>query len=447
MFDRIIKEELISRLKRKDRKPIVLRGARQVGKTTLVRMIASQFEQYIELNLEKSEDKKIFSITSDIKELIKAIFFYKDKSMKKETLIFIDEIQNSIEAVKQLRFFYEETKNLYVVSAGSLLETLVKKNISFPVGRVEYLYVYPFGFYEFLKAKYPETIKFYEKIPINKITHEKFLKIFYEYAFVGGMPEVVKNYVENEDFKELKYTYDSLINGFKDDIEKYERNRRKIGLLRFIIDNAFREAGGRIKFSKFGGSNYKSNEISETFRMLEKAFLLKLVYPVTDTKLPTIGNYRKSPKLMLLDNGLVNFVSNYHQLFFEKKNLIEINSGRLAEQIVFQELRLILNREYSDVFFWVREKKQSTAEVDFVLPHRGLLIPIEVKGVKTGRMRSLHQFIDSSEHNFAIRVYTGKLNIHKAKTINGKEFWLLNLPIYLLPKIKEYIDYAFFNVK
>ena len=445
MLYRKTKEELLLRLKREERKPIVLRGARQVGKTTLVRMIASQFEQFIELNLEKSEDKKIFEIASDFKELVKAIFFYKGKSLKKETLIFIDEIQNSPEAIKQLRFFYEEGKNLYVVSAGSLLETLVKKNISFPVGRVEYLYVYPLGFYEFLKAKYPETIDFYEKVPIDEVTHEKFLKVFNEYALIGGMPEVVKNYIENEDLTEINHIYNSLITGFKDDIEKYENNKRRIGLLRFVIDNAFREAGGRIKFSKFGGSNYKSVEMSETFRILEKAFLLKLVYPVTDTELPTIGNYKKSPKLMLLDNGLVNFVSNYHQLFFEKKNILEINSGKLAEQIVFQELRLILKREYSDIFFWVREKKQSTAEVDFVLPYKGLLIPIEVKGGKTGRLRSLHQFIDLAEHNFAVRVYTGKLNVHKTRTIKGKEFYLLNLPIYLLPKIKEYLDSSFFK--
>jgi len=445
MLYRKTKEELLLRLKREERKPIVLRGARQVGKTTLVRMIASQFEQFIELNLEKSEDKKIFEITSDFKELVKAIFFYKGKSLKKETLIFIDEIQNSPEAIKQLRFFYEEGKNLYVVSAGSLLETLVKKNISFPVGRVEYLYVYPLGFYEFLKAKYPETIDFYEKVPIDEVTHEKFLKVFNEYALIGGMPEVVKNYIENEDLTEINHIYDSLITGFKDDIEKYENSKRRISLLRFVIDNAFREAGGRIKFSKFGGSNYKSVEMSETFRILEKAFLLKLVYPVTDTELPTIGNYKKSPKLMLLDNGLVNFVSNYHQLFFEKKNILEINSGKLAEQIVFQELRLILKREYSDIFFWVREKKQSTAEVDFVLPYKGLLIPIEVKGGKTGRLRSLHQFIDLAVHNFAVRVYTGKLNVRKTRTIKGKEFYLLNLPIYLLPKIKEYLDSSFFK--
>ena len=441
MIKRIIYKELLNWKNKEDRKPLIIRGARQVGKTTLIRMFSSEFEQYIELNLDKKEDLELFERKLSFEDLIKAIFLHKNLTQKKRTLIFIDEIQNSKEAIKQLRYFYEERKDLYVLAAGSLLENLINKSITFPVGRVEYLYMYPLCFYEFLNAKYPEILDIYNNIPFESFAHQKFLKIFNEYSIIGGMPEVVKNYLDNNDIVELNNIYNSLIIGYKDDIEKYERNERKKRLLRFVIDNIFREAGNRIKFSKFGKSKYKSVDISESFTILEKVFLIKLLYPTTGFQVPAIPDLRKSPKLMLLDNGLVNFVSGFQKSLIGEYDILKIAGGKLAEQIVYQELRLIMNHYFSDVLFWVREKKQSNAEVDFVFPFKNMLIPVEVKSAGTGRLRSLHQFINRAPHNIGVRIYSGEFSIERTKTVEGKDFFLLNLPIYLTSKLPEYLEY------
>lgn len=442
MFNRLAIEKLNKWANGTDRKPLVLRGARQVGKTTIVEIFSKNFEQYIYLNLELDEDKQVFEKSSDIQELTDAIFFLKNKTKKAEkTLLFIDEIQNSPKAVSWLRYFYENAKHLYVIAAGSLLETLIGNHISFPVGRVEYMPIRPFSFSEFVNALGEEqSLSILDQIPVPDYSHEKLLKSFRLYTLIGGMPEVIKNYVENKDINALSPIYDSLITSYKDDVEKYARSRIHANILRHTIEHAFREAGSRITYHGFGNSNYKSREMKEAFLTLEKALLLKLIFPLTSTKIPFQPNIKKSPKLQLLDTGLVNFAAGLQKEVFGSKILSDVYEGKIAEHIVGQELKALLNSITHDIHFWTREK-YSDAEVDFVYQYDNMIIPVEVKSVATGRLRSLHEFIDRTDHNYGVRVYAGMLKIEKSRTRAGKYFYLLNLPFYLVHKINEYLEW------
>ena len=441
MYKRKINNNLVLWSEKDNRKPLILRGARQVGKTTVVRNFAKEFDNYIELNLDIEEDKDIFEKKKSFEELVSAIFFFKQKSQQKQkTLIFIDEVQNSPEAVKQLRYFYEERPDLYVIAAGSLLETLIDKTFSFPVGRVEYMYMYPFSFEEFLWANNEsEYIKIFNQTPIPDYAQAVFKKLFSKYALIGGMPEIVSNYLKNKDVVLLSSIYQSLITSYSDDVEKYTNSDKSAKIIRFLIEKSFYEGGKRIKFSNFGNSNYKADDVKEAFLILEKALILNIVYPTTKLAPPVEANFRKSPKLILLDTGLMNFFADYQKELFNTSDISVAHNGLIAEHIVAQELKAYKDNYLHKIHFWVREKKQSNAEIDFIFQYEDMLIPIEVKTGKTGRLRSLHQFIDNCPHKYAVRIYSGKYSIQKTQTIAGKEYFLLNLPFFLISKIKDYI--------
>ncbi len=424
------------------RKPLVLRGARQVGKTTVVDIFAEDFDNYLYLNLEKPKELELFEKQFSVDTLLEAIFFIKNKSQKKgKTLLFIDEIQNSPKAVAFLRYFYEDAPEIYVIAAGSLLETLINRKINFPVGRVTYLRMHPVSFVEFLDAMNEKQSKLLlQKEEFPEYGHEKLLSLFYRYTLIGGMPEVIQKYRQNKDLTELNKIFDSLIISYLDDTEKYARNDTMVHVLRHTIEKSFSNAGQRIKFQHFGNSNYRSREIGEAFRTLEKAMLLQLVYPVTNVNLPINTNYKKSPRLQVLDTGLLNYSAGIQQDIFGTKQLSGVHEGIVTEHIVGQELLTLKDSPLYKLNFWTREKKDTNSEVDFIYQYKNIVLPIEVKTGKSGRLRSLHEYIDRSPHKFAIRIYSGLLSINKAKTIQGKEYFLLNLPLYLINRIEHYIE-------
>ncbi len=426
-----------------DRKPLILRGARQVGKTTLVSLFSKNFKNYLYYNLENTKDASVFSKTLDFEDLLNRIFY--EKNLKKElknTLLFIDEIQQVPEAIQQLRYFYEKTPQLCVIAAGSLLEMVLNKNVSFPVGRVNFLKILPFSFEEFLIAmKETSSVEALKQIPIPSFAHNKLTNLFYTYSLIGGMPDIVNKYVKTRDLIQLNSIYDNLILSYLDDVEKYAKNTTERKLIRFLIKNSFLYAGNRIKFIGFANSNYKSKEISETFATLEKTNLLKLIYPITQEKPPILPNYKKMPKLYLLDTGLVNYFAGIQQEIFQNKNILDVYKGKIAEHIVAQELAVVYPSLLKNIHFWVREKKQSSAEIDFIIPYKNKLIPVEVKSGKSGKLRSLHLFMDKTSHVFAVRIYNSNFSIIETKTITGKTFYLMNLPFYLTHKIEQYLDY------
>jgi len=443
MFQRTAIQHLKNWKNKTNRKPLVLRGARQVGKTTLVDLFSQEFDNYIKLNLEKKEDRILFEKIDNIKELKQSIFYsHNISSIKGKTLLFIDKIQNSPKAIKQLRYFYEEEKDLFVIAAGSLLETVINEKISFPVGRVEFYHLRPVSFIEFLLAiGEKQSIELINTIPLPVYAHFKLLKLFKTYTLLGGMPEIINTYIKHKDISALNSIYESLINSYIEDVEKYSKNNTQTQIIRFIIKQSFFEAGNRITFQNFGKSNYRSREVGEAFRTLEKTMILQLVYPTTNTNIPLQPDYKKSPKLQLFDTGLINHIAGTGQEFFTEEKITDIYKGKIAEHIAGQELISLSYSPLSKLVFWVRDKKNSQAEVDFVYLYKGLIIPIEVKAGKTGRLRSLFKFADDTSHSLCVRVYDGILYIQEEKTISGKNILLLNLPFYLINKIDLYLDF------
>ena len=310
MFKRELLQELEKWRLNPSRKPLVLRGARQVGKTTLVNQFSSQFEQYIYLNLDLPEDKEPFENFTSIENLIATLFFLKNKTLSKKskTLLFIDEIQEVPKALNTLRYFYELAPEISVIAAGSMLETLFDKNISFPIGRVEYKVIRPVSFPEFLAALGESTaLEQLLQVPLAPFAHSKLLSLFHTYALIGGMPEIVQHYVKNKDLIQLGPIYDSLLSGYMEDVEKYAKSNSQIIHIRHCIQNSFAQAANRIKFEGFGNGPYKSREMGEALRIIEKALLIHLIYPCTTASLPQLPDTKKSPRLQILDSGLMNY--------------------------------------------------------------------------------------------------------------------------------------------
>ena len=441
MFYRSILTELKKWKNRDNRKPLIIRGARQVGKTTAINLFSHEFDNYIYLNLELHRDREIFKENLDVHRLLQAILVHKNITLKPgSTLIFLDEIQNSPVAIKMLRYFYEELPEIYVIGAGSLLEVMLKENkTSFPAGRVEFLYIFPVSFHEFLIAKGEQTLlSVYEEIPVPEYAHRKLLDLFHEYTMIGGMPEIIKNHLEKKYITSLNSTYESLVRSYIDDCERYARNESQRQILRHCINTLPYEAGKRIKFQGFGRSNYRSREIGEALRLLEKAMLIYLIFPSTFQEFPLQPDYRKSPKLQFIDTGLINYYMGLQPEFFKYEDLHSFYKGIIAEHIVRQELIAKNTFRKKTPLFWVREKKQSSAEVDILIEHENIIIPAEVKSGKSGKLRSLHQFINKSNYPFAMRFYSGPFNIIETKTPEGKHFLLMNLPYYLAGKSDKY---------
>ena len=448
MFNRIIVNELDKWANKKNRKPLVLRGARQVGKTTVINQFAKNFEQYIYLNLELPSDSKPFQNFNNLENLVQTLFFLKDKEYAKrnKTLLFIDEIQEVPEAFNILRFFYEEMPEIHVIAAGSLLETIFNNQLKFPVGRVEFLVLHPVSFIEFLEAVGEvQALKQFNTIPLQSFAHDKLLNLFHTYALIGGLPEIIKEYVETKDITALGSIYDSLIASYLDDVEKYATNNSQVQVIRHVIKTSYFEANKRIKFQGFGKSGYGSKEVGEALRTLEKTFLLRLIYPTTSVKLPIVPELQKSPRLHLLDTGLINYMVGVQKEIIGTTDLNNVYNGTVIEHLVGQELLTGNFKALNSLNFWVREKNTSSAELDYVMVYDGKLIPIEVKSGKEGKLKSLHLFMEESSHNVAIRLYAGELSLTKVKTATGKMYHLLNLPYFLAAQLPKYLEW--FNQK
>jgi len=446
MYLRKIVTELLAWKQKSNRKPLILRGARQVGKTSVVRQFSTNYAQYIYLNLEKEEDASLFRNFKSIDQLVEAVFFIKnvDISQKENTLLFIDEIQEVPEAINFLRYFYEEYPKINVIAAGSLLETVLSQNIKIPVGRVEFKVLRPVNFEEFLGAMGEKAaLEMLNSAEVPAYAHDKLMQLFNTFTLIGGMPEVVKSYASEKDLGKLNIIYESLLIGYQNDFEKYAKNTSQIQILRHILKTIGSETGNRIKFQEFGNSNYGSREIGEALRTLEKAMLIQLVYPCVSTKFPVQMDFKKSPKLQFLDTGLFNKLAGIQKELLLASNVEAVYKGKVAEHIVGQEL---LNSSFSplnELKFWTKENKDSNAEVDYLFENNGLLLPIEVKLGASGRLRSLHSFIDQSVHNFGVRICSNSFNIENHKTISGKAYKLMNMPFYLTSKLSEYANRNF----
>lgn len=443
MFFRKIQRSLEQWSKSPNRKPLVLRGARQVGKTTAVRVFAKGFEVFANLNLELAADRALFKQGRTAKQVWEAIAFLKGiaNAPLDKTLLFIDEIQKSPEAVALLRYFHEEMPALRVIAAGSLLETMLDMHVSFPVGRVEFMLLHPVSFEEWLGARGEETaLQVYRNLPVPDYAQEKLEGLFRQYLLTGGMPEAVRDFAESGDLRVLDRIHESLIIAYLEDIEKYGVKERKIPVIRHVLQSAFTAIGSRFRYDGFGHSNYTSRDIKEAFAALQKAFLFQVIHPLTATTLPLIPNARKSPRLHALDTGLALYKAGMRKEMFSAVDVSAVFSGRIIEHAVGQELYAKSHSPLHTLNFWSRDKHQSSAEVDYALVSEGRLIPIEVKAGATGRLRSLHAFMDEAQHTTAVRLYGGDFRMEKAQTLQGKAYTLLNIPWYHAAMTPEYLE-------
>jgi hypothetical protein len=279
-----------------------------------------------------------------------------------------------------------------------------------------------------------------EKPEVPGFLHSQLLSLFKKYATIGGMPEVVNLYAQNNDITSLDRVYNSLIKSYSDDVDKYAASTAQVQYVQHVITNVFREGGTKVTFEKFGNSGYRSREMREAFRMVEKTMLIKLVYPCTSVKMPIKPNLGRKPRLHVLDTGLINHSLKIMGELVFNDDISETHLGIIAEHIVGQELLATGFSISNDLYSWTREKADSSAEVDYILPYKSKLIPIEVKSGSIGKLRSLHQFMENAPHAIVVRVYQGEYLVQKAKTISGKEFTLLNLPFYLVHRIERELD-------
>ncbi len=428
----------------KNRKPLILRGARQVGKTTLVTHFAKSYDFFISLNLEKPADKEFFTAYDDVNTIVESLFLSNNitPDQQKNTLLFIDEIQELPKAIQLLRYFFEEVPELHVVAAGSLLEFAMKDVESFPVGRVEFLYLYPLNFEEYLQAiDHSAAFKQITNVPVSPVAHKILLKLFHRYAIIGGMPEVVKRDIEDGNLANLPKVYESIWATYKDDVEKYTSNSTERRVVKHIMDTAPLYVDQRIKFQNFGNSNYRSREVGEAIRNLDAAKIIQLIYPTTDMEPPIKPDIKKSPRLQFLDTGLINYTLGIQAQLLGMDDLNNGFKGAIIPHLIAQEVISLNTITNTKPHFWIREKKQSSSEVDLVHPYGDKIIPIEIKSGATGTLKSLHQFMDRVNHPYAIRIYAGEFKIQESTTTDGTHFILMNLPYYLGTQLPKYIEY------
>ncbi len=418
----------------RNRKPLILRGARQVGKTSAVLLFGNQhFDHVVHINFEKIEHARLFpagTTVADVKKIVELTFnqpLYPGK-----TLLFLDEIQEAPHLVSLLRFFYEERPGLHVIAAGSLLEVRLKDEVlATPVGRVEYAYLYPLDFFEFLAAigekkslDFLNVASLTARIP--KGIHQELLALFAEYALVGGMPEAVKTYAATRSIAHVNPVYSNLCTSFADDVHKYS-SVAGAKYTSFVLAQSPLFAGLSITYEKFGGSLYRSREMRRSFELLSKAMILSPVPATKSNTLPILPQQKKPPKLIFLDVGLVNFQIGIQKEFLMMKSLDDFYQGRIAEQIVGQQILASFPSQIPHLFYWYK-KGGSEAEVDFCLANEGLVVGIEVKSGTRGRLRSAHEFLNIHTKGKVIRIYSG---------MPEQKQGIVSLPFYFLPRWQE----------
>ena len=430
MYSRLLISQLSEWKNANQHKPLVIRGARQVGKSTLVREFGKEFDVFVEVNLELTEDAEVFRRTDDVEEIWRYLCLRNHvvSNKEKRMLLFIDEIQEEPRAVGLLRYYYEKMPWLYVITAGSRLQSLLKSHVSFPVSRVEYLSLRPFSFMEYLAAaKGEEWARQVEELQVSSIVHEEMVKCFNRYALVRLSP-----------------VFNSLMKGYSEDVERYAKNEEQVRIIRHILNVAWFSVGEAISFAGFGNSNYTSTQIHEAMDCLQRAYILSLNYPVTSTEVPALPAVRRAPKLAMVDIGIANFVAGMQLEYLQNKDLLDTWRGRAAEQIVAQELRVVLDRHYKDnQYYWIRDKKGATAEVDYVWQQDSQLIPIEVKAGTNSHLRSIHSFVNTAEKKVtAVRVWSGEYMVQDTTTPapNNKPYRLISIPFYYVGQLDKILS-------
>ena len=250
---------------------------------------------------------------------------------------------------------------------------------------------------------------------------------------IGGMPEVVKSYIENPNINALRPIYSSLFTSYAEDIYKYS-SLANTKYLSYVIEQSPLFAGTLVTYEKFGGSNFRSREMAGAFETLEKVMLVYQVHATKSTEIPLLKQRKRPKKLIYLDVGLVNQRMDVQDEFINLKELSSLYRGRIAEQVIGQNIIAQFTDHIPVILYWAKGKREGTAEVDFCFQARGNVLGIEVKAGGAGRLRSLYSLADDVKNHELIRIYGGQLKKEKVK-ISNKAYKLTSIPFYLIPRI------------
>jgi len=439
MFNRNIEIELKKWKTSSIRKPLIIRGARQVGKTSVVRKFGTEnFSQVIEINLEKKDQFLIFNKAVSVEDFLKRISLFFDKSaIPGTTLLFIDEIQQSKNIMELLRFFSEEKPQLHIIAAGSLLEAKIDKDWSVPVGRVDFKYLYPMTFFEYLMAKKKtalldtlKNIKLGEPFQFGDLACE----LFKDYTVIGGMPEVISSQITDGGYDDVKTILGRLQTAYIDDIRKYSKSNSNYKYLEQVVENGAKIAGCLFNYENFAGSSYRSREMGEAVQTVEKVMLLKQVMAVNSTTLPLVPKGNRPKKMIWLDVGLANFVNNVY-----KEIISGEYRGKIMEQIVGQSIIAGGTQKQIDLYYWAKDRDEGSAEVDFCMQHDSRLVGMEIKSGNIPKMKSLFSMGNTDKNITLVRVSWDILKVETYK-FSASTYRILSIPFYLIDRWPELVD-------
>lgn len=427
------------------RKPLLLRGARQVGKTFAVRKLGANFERFVEINFEENPRlKKIFDDDKDLDpyRIIRDL----SASMNVEiipgkTLLFFDETQVIPRVIIALRYFYENMPELHVISAGSLLDFAIEK-VGVPVGRIEFYYLYPMSFLEFLKAGSYDLI-FNEILnhPVNEsqsdVIHEKIITLLREYLAIGGMPEIVENWFNKQDPLLCSKLQHNILTAYRQDFAKYAKTHQ-IKYVELIFEDAAKQLGKKFNFSALPG-DYRKRELMPALDLLAKAGVIQRVYQSNGQGIPigATANHDKF-KVIPLDVGLTQALLglNLSDWLIEDQSVF-VNKRAIVEAFIGQEL-LVYSSPYSSntLYYWQRDVKGSEAELDYLIQLEAQIIPIEVKSDKGKHLKSMHLFLKNHPNTpLGIRFSLHNYSVHEN---------IYSYPLYAVAAaVKSKITFAF----
>ncbi len=432
------------------RKPLVVRGARQVGKTYLIRQFGREcFHNTVELNFERQPELAQLFASKDPNQILPLIELQYDAAIKPgETLLFLDEIQAAPQVFEALRYFFEERPDIHVIAAGSLLEfSLAEPSFAVPVGRIEYLYLGPMTFEEFLLAQGKERLvsfirSFEFPATIPDPLHRQLLDAVRQHLVVGGMPASVFAYTRSESLADTESEKQSILETFAEDFGKYAR-RADPDRLRKVFTRLPLLIGQRLKYAHIDRDDQARN-LAHALSLLCKALVAWRVHHSACNGVPLRAEIKETVfKPLFLDVGLMSSACGLNLLdFTSATDVLQVNQGSVCEQFVGQHL---LYGQPSfvrpELFFWMREKPSSNAEVDYAISMGTKIIPVEVKAGKTGTLKSLQVFLKTKAQNIGVRVNSAPPTWHTANYalpgMADQSFELVSIPFYLVGQLRR----------
>lgn len=438
---RDIENDLVLWKSQKERYPLIIRGARQVGKSYLVETFGkNHFQNCVVINFEFQPQMKECFQTFEPLEIINKIQLILGVHIKEnDTLLFLDEIQECPKAIMSLRYFREKMPKLAVISAGSLLEFAMRSpDFRMPVGRVQFLYLRPLSFSEYLEAVgHHELRNFLSGIKLtdqtDDLVHKKLFELLRIYLVTGGMPAVLNEYLSSRDLMDCQKVQSALLQTYRSDFGKYASISQHTYLQK-IFDISPRMSGKRIKYSNIDPDS-RSRDLKNAIKLLSLAGVINPIYSTIASGLPlgTQVNEQKL-KLIFLDTGLMQNLCGLQGRLSVEENVMQINAGSVAEQFVGQEIIAYSDKHQpASLYFWAKEKRNSMAEVDYIVNIGSNIIPVEVKSGKEGRLKSLRIFMEEKKSGLGIRFSQDSLSYYDK---------ILSIPLYMIeqmPRLAESI--------